>query len=159
LRTDELIRALVEALVETSKPGEPRHPVVAEGLDWLRRESERSVTRLPGWVQQKQCYHCNDAIWFARRRNGSWVPLIPVPLQSGEPVIDALSVDFSNKEPTILETTEPGTQWLPHRVLCGRLDRPVDEELGHIWDLTTGRELVAEREAVSGLLDMLEESE
>lgn len=163
-QTYEVVAELVEALIETTPTGKARHPAVAVGLAWLRKHEAAQVAVLPGWVKKKACYNCNDEIFFAARRHLSkadqkiWVPMIPYPITSATVVLDAVCVKFEGTNVWI-EDPSPGVQWMPHRVLCGRRDRPIDPDLAVLWDKTTGKARIEEDDAVAKLLDILGDTE
>lgn len=162
-QTGDVVKELVEALIELTPVGKARHPAVAVGLAWLRQHENCTVAQLPGWVKKKACYNCSDEIFFAARRHLKkpgekvWVPMIPVAVVSDDIILDALSVRFVGTDVWIEDPT-PGVQWLPHRVLCGRRDRPLDPVLSNVWEQTAGKAMVEEQTAVEGLLKMLEET-
>lgn len=163
---DEVINGLIEAVIELSPPGQARHHAVAEGLDWLRRRRVEEMAKLPGWVTIKSCRNCGQAFFFAERPSQPrvdgkriWVPMCPFPVISDASVLDGYSVHFKALSGPVLGDPRPGVQWLPHSVLCGRRDRPLDPQLGAIWDRTTGKDIEAEGQVVEGLLKVLGDTE
>lgn len=166
---DRVIRDLVEALIELSEPGD-RHPAVGAGIEWLAEFHAPLKDETP-WgrtqrVKKKPCNKCGESIFFAVRpylnKEGKaiWVPMCPYPVESEYVILDAYTVDFGHLDAPILDPENAtGQQWLPHSVLCGRQDRPLDPQIAAIWDKTAGQSVGREKQAVEGMLKLLEDTE
>lgn len=163
----DLIRGLVESLMVIDK----ENPLIPRAIEWLtyyrNLQQVAQIAELPRWVKTKGCYNCGEDIFFAQRGirdDGSiiWVPICPYPIESEFVVLDALTVgfiQFHKHSPLISDETLPGVQWLPHQILCGLRERPIDPDVAEIWEKTAQSNLGRKEKALEGLLTILDDTE
>lgn len=163
---DEVVQDLIDLCVELDEDVLD-HPSVKKAVAFLRpRPEQAEVASLPKWVKTKPCYNCGQPIFFASRPHKkadgtyAWVPMCPHSVTYDSVTLDAHKVRFAwgvEGSPS-LEDSAPGVQWVPHSVLCGRQDRPLDPQLAAIWDKTVGREAKEESEALDRFMHLLAET-